>query len=75
MTLVYPDADNAAQVAADLLSLVDDPAQVRTNTDNGLAFDVPDAVADEYHRLMADVVPAGETRAPTKRGGRPRKEV
>lgn len=73
MTLVYPAADNASQVAADLLSLVADPALVRTNTDNGLAFDVPAEVADEYHALMAGVVPATET-ARVKRA-RTRKEV
>jgi hypothetical protein len=72
VTLIYP-GDNAEQVARDLLSLADSPADVRTNTDNGLAFDVPDAVADEYTKLMAGVVPATEPAAPKR--GRARKEV
>lgn len=68
---VIPGAD-AAQVARDLLSLADNPHQVRTNTDDGLTFHVPQELAQRYADLLADVTPT--TEAVPKRRGRPRKE-
>lgn len=71
---VIPGADTA-QVARDLLSLADNPHQVRTNTDHGLTFHVPQDLAARYAQLLAEVTtPAAPTPAP-KRRGRPRKET
>lgn len=71
--LIIP-GDDVGQVARDLLSLADNPFQVRTNTDNGLSFMVPQHVAQQYAELLAGVT-TDATPEPPKRRGRPRKET
>lgn len=74
MTFVTIIPDDAARVAADLLSLADSPYDVRTNTDQGLAFVVPQYLADRYADAMSIVTTADETPVPARRRGRARKE-
>jgi hypothetical protein len=68
--LVIPDKGMEQQVAADLLALADHPRDVVTNTDSGLAFIVPDALADRY----ADAMRAAQDDSATPRRGRAKKE-
>jgi len=74
--LIVPGQGEAAQVAADLLSLARSPYDVQTNTDDGLAFVVPAYLAELYAEAVAMVAPADETAEPVapRRRGRPRKE-
>lgn len=73
---VTPDEPTEAeQVARDLLSLAGSKHEVRTNTDNGLMFVVPAALAEAYAGLTAEIttdVPE-EPAAPKRR--RARKET
>lgn len=78
--IIPGDGESAAQVARDLLSLADSPYDVRTSTDDGLMFVVPEKLAEAYSVLHAEVrqeqpatVPV-ETAAPPKRRARARKE-
>lgn len=72
--IIYPAAGEASQVARDLLSLARSPYDVATNTDNGMAFVVPDYLAAAYLDAVAIVEPEpGPTGGP-KRSRRPRKE-
>lgn len=69
--------DDPGQTARDLLSLAESAHDVKTSSDDGLAFLVPAWLAEAYDSAMADVVPAvvpDETVAP-KRRGRARKEL
>lgn len=72
---IIPGGD-AGQAARDLLSLAEDPNLVRTNTDHGLTFLVPSAVAERYTALLTEVTADPTPVAPPvrRRGGRPRKE-
>jgi hypothetical protein len=70
--LIIPDKGHEQEVAAALLSLADHPRDVVTNTDSGLAFVVPDKLADLYADAMRAASQAGETA--TRKGGRPKKE-
>lgn len=78
--VIIPEPEHAAQTAKDLLSLADSVWHVRTNSDSGLRFVVPQYLADRYADAMSDVTPA-ETPAvdetsepPARRRGRARKE-
>lgn len=70
------EGEDAAQVAADLLSLTDNPFEVQTNTDDGLSFIVPDELALKYMQVGAEItVDGGGTDQAPKRRGRARKDV
>lgn len=69
--MIFPEG-NAEQVARDLLSLARSPHDVATNTDHGLAFVVPDYLAELYAESMALVQQPEKTAAPKR--GRTRKE-
>jgi hypothetical protein len=64
--------DDAGQVARDLLSLADSEYDVKTNTDDGLVFVVPEELARQYAELVGSV--SSDPEQP-KRGGRRRKET
>lgn len=70
--LVVPDRGAEQQVAQILLSLAHSPADVQTNTDSGLAFVVPDYLADAYEAAVAPPSESAATAAPKR--GRTRKD-
>jgi hypothetical protein len=75
--VVIVPGDDAEQVARDLLSLAESKHDVRTTSDHGLAFIVPERLALAYQELMSEItVPAvvPDPVAP-KRRGRARKEI
>lgn len=76
MAYIYAPANKAAEIARTLLALADDPAEVRTNTDSGLAFVVGEEL---YERYLASFEVPEETPADVeqakRRPGRPRKTV
>lgn len=73
MAVIAPKPGREAEMARRLLALADDVQDVRTNTDNGFAFVVPEYL---YNRFLEDEAP---TEAPVseeqlrRRPGRPRK--
>lgn len=76
MAEIYPKHGQEKQVAQRLLALADNPMDVRTSYDNGLAFIVPEALYAKY--LSVDEVvepePVSED-VQRRRPGRPRKAV
>lgn len=74
MAVIYPKYGTEGETARTLLALADDPMEVRTSTDNGLAFLVSEEL---YERYLASFVPVAETPADAdkaaRRPGRPRK--
>jgi hypothetical protein len=78
MAVVYPKYGEEAKVAQRLLALADNVQDVKTSTDNGLAFLVPEDLYERY--LAVDAVVEDEA-VPTdpdqvkRRPGRPRKVV
>lgn len=54
MAIVLP-GDDVEQTARDLLSLATSPSDVVTNTDDGLVFVVPDALAQAYAGEVAQI--------------------
>jgi len=73
--MVLP-GDNPEQTARDLLSLAESTHDVRTSSDDGLAFLVRPYLAELYDGITAEVMPVdmpAETAVPKKRG-RARKE-
>lgn len=80
MAVIYPERGKAPETARLLLELADSPYQVQTDTTHGLAFVVPDELADKY-LVATGHDPDGsdeeaEPETPVKRRpGRPRKVV
>lgn len=76
MAVIYAKYGQEATIARTLLALADDPADVRTNTDVGLAFVVSEEL---YERYLASFEVKPETPADVeqarRRPGRPRKSV
>lgn len=73
-----PGDGDHEQVAKDLLSLARSVWDVQTNTDNGLAFAVPDYLAELYAESMQLVEaadPADSVQPVARKRGRPRKEA
>lgn len=80
MAVVVPAPGELTVVAQRLLALADHPRDVRT-TGNGLEFEVPDELADRYHRADKNSsfsdTPSGKSEPdsaparPVKRRGRP----
>jgi hypothetical protein len=67
--LIIPPEGGAEETARILLELAETPAHVQTNTDAGMAFIVPDYLADAYEAKMT---PASKDTAPKR--GRARKD-
>lgn len=74
MAMIFPKHGQEAAIASLLLSLADNPRDVATNSDSGLAFVVPDylyqkylsgGVKDEPEQVTEEIV--------RRRPGRPRK--
>jgi len=76
MAVIFPPYGKAPEIARTLLALADDVNDVRTNTDNGLAFVVGEEL---YERYLASFEVPDETPADVeqakRRPGRPRKSV
>lgn len=77
MAVVYPKPGQEKETAQRLLALAKDVRDIRTNTDDGLAFIVPD---DLYELFRMPDEPADDTSVLTedqvrRRPGRPRKVV
>lgn len=74
MAVIYPKYGEEPSTARTLLALTDNPSDVKTTTDNGLAFIVPEEL---YEKWLASFVPVEETPADVERAarrpGRPRK--
>lgn len=76
MAVIFPKFGEEKQVAQRLLALADNVFDVKTSTDNGLAFLVPE---DLYERYLAVDSVIGEDDTPgdpeqvKRRPGRPRK--
>lgn len=74
MAEIHPKFSELKETAAVLIALSDDPAQVRTSTQGGFHFIVPEDVFDRYvDMLHAEQEP--EPEKPAKRPGRPRKNA
>ena len=76
---VYPKPGDEASVARTLLAMADDPSHVRTSTDNGLAFIVPEYLMDRYVNggigVEEEAEPVVSEEVQRRRPGRPRKIV
>jgi hypothetical protein len=74
MAVIYPKHNKEAETARTLLALADNPMDVKTITDSGLAFVVPEEL---YERYLASFEVPQETPADVERAarrpGRPRK--
>lgn len=77
MAVIYPRHGEEASIARTLLAMADDAMDVKTNTDNGLAFIVPDYLHDRYVNggigEEDDPAPALSEEVQRRRPGRPRK--
>lgn len=73
--LIFPGEGEHSQVARDLLSLARSPHDVKTNTDSGLAFAVPEYLAELYMESMRLVQPAEPVQPAARKRGRPRKDA
>lgn len=77
MAVIYPKHGDEAKTAQRLLALADNVHDVKTNTDSGLAFIVPDELYEKY--LAVDEAIEAEPEQPAsdelvrRRPGRPRK--
>lgn len=78
MAVIYPKPGKEGEMARTLLAMADDVQDVRTNTDNGFSFIVPDYL---YERYVNGGVGSQESEdfkveaeeIPRRRPGRPRK--
>jgi len=76
MAVIYPERGKQAETAKLLLELADSPYQVQTETTHGLAFVVPDELADKYLAATGHGSDGEDEPEPVKRRpGRPRKQV
>lgn len=73
---VLPGED-PGQTARDLLSLATSAHDVRTSSDDGLAFVVPAWLAEQYDTAIGEIATVEEQDEPVapKRRGRARKEL
>lgn len=77
MAVIFPKHGEEAKVAQRLLALADNVHDVKTNTDSGLAFVVPEDLYEKY--LAVDEVVEAEPQSAEsdelvrRRPGRPRK--
>ena len=79
MAVIFPKHGEESSVARTLLAMADDVQDVRTNTDNGLVFVVPDYLYERYVNggigEEEEVEPAVSEEVQRRRPGRPRKVV
>lgn len=77
MAVVYPKPGDEGSVARTLLAMADDVQDVRTNTDNGFVFVVPDYLYDRYINggtgEEEEAEPVVSEEVQRRRPGRPRK--
>jgi hypothetical protein len=76
MAVIYPKFGQEKQIAQRLLALADNVWDVKTSTDNGFAFVVPEDLYEKY--LAVDEVEESEPVSDDqikRRPGRPRKAV
>ncbi len=75
MAVIFPKHGEEARVAQRLLALADNVHDVKTNTDSGLAFVVPDDLYERYLAVdeVVDEEPAASDELVRRRPGRPRK--
>lgn len=76
MAKVHPRHGKEKETAQLLLNLADDPREVGTETDDGFAFVVPEALYEKYLDAVTNPDP-GPTNAEQakRRPGRPRKDA
>lgn len=70
--LVVPPEGELAQTARLLILLAGDTPEIVRTTGSGTTFLVPEALAEKYHRAVANPGPVPET--PNRRGRRRTKE-
>ena len=79
MAVIYPRHGEEGSVARTLLAMCDNVNDVRTNTDNGLVFVVPDYLYDRYVNggigEEEEAEPVVSEEVQRRRPGRPRKVV
>jgi hypothetical protein len=79
MAVIFPKHGEESSVARTLLAMADDVQDVRTNTDNGLVFVVPDYLYERYVNggigEEEEAEPAVSEEVQRRRPGRPRKVV
>lgn len=78
MAVIYPRVGKEAETARTLLAMADDVQDVKTNTDNGFAFVVPEYLHDRFvnggvGQDEQDDGPALPEEVVRRRPGRPRK--
>lgn len=76
MAVIFPKHGEEAKVAQRLLALADNVHDVKTNTDSGLAFIVPDDLYEKYlavDEVAEEPIPANSDELVRRRPGRPRK--
>lgn len=76
MAVIYPKYGEESKIAQRLLALADNVNDVRTSTDAGLAFVVPEALYERYLAVDSVVEDAPVQTDPEqvkRRPGRPRK--
>lgn len=75
MAEIYPAQGKEKEVAQRLLALADNPFDVRTSMDNGLAFIVGEELYAKYLAVdeVVETEPALSEDAQRRRPGRPRK--
>lgn len=76
MAVIFPKHGDEANVARTLLAMADDVQDVRTNTDSGLTFIVPDYLYERYVNQgsqPAEPELQADEETVRRRPGRPRK--
>jgi hypothetical protein len=73
MAVVYPKHGEEGSVARTLLAMADNVRDVKTDTDNGLVFIVPDYLHDRYVNQGVEPEPVADEEVQRRRPGRPRK--
>jgi hypothetical protein len=78
MAVIYPKHGEEKQIAQRLLALADNVHDVKTSTDNGLAFIVPEDLYERYlavDQVIDDEDVQTDPDQVKRRPGRPRKVV
>lgn len=74
MAVIFPAYGKQGDIARTLLALADDPADVKTNTDNGFAFLVSEELYERYlNSLEPKQATPADVQKEARRPGRPRK--
>lgn len=76
MAVIFARYGQEKDLAVLLLELADNPWDVRTNTDSGLSFHVPEYLYDRYLETLDEPEPTpADVEQVKRRPGRPRKTV